>query len=700
MSKFQNESNCLASLALFRGMYDSNNDVYSILCEFIKDIIINEAKYSFSLSEINHLLNSTYDFKIPDAVTKTAIRKIDGITLNNGIYSIDRTKISIKNNLSNIKSTIIQDNDSIIEKLIKFVEKEIDKTVDEEIETLIVHAFCQFLLDNSYNENYSDLVSAFFLENSDDESFMNKINQIREGVILYSGIKYNGNLNETSNWRTEFTIYLDTEILFHFAGYNGTLYKSHFDDFYMYVREINHKAQTTLIKLRFLGDVKNEIEGFFTKAKYLIDGNAKPNPSGSAMNAIVNGCKTAADILIKKSDFYHSLTSIGIIEDEKTVSLTEENFRYNIIDQSIIKELSEELEFDITQALECLNQISLRRRENNSDNFENCKYILLTGNKSTLTVSWHNRVKNEGEVPFATTLHWMTNKFWFRLHKGFGINSFPKSFDVISKSQILLSTQLNESIGEKYEELKSEIKGGRLTEDQAKARIVHLRKSTRNPEEIEKDEIETILEFITDDSIDKFIEEQEFIRINALKTAEENTNLQNELDGIKRDLNLTQEDLNNKLQEITESDFKRVKSNLASKQDLINVLSVQMDNIKTKSKNRLFWYKFKLILFAFLWVSLLTSLIIIFKWNDLEMWTFYIPAILFALSLIYIVVYEKKFSINARILHQIEKRKEYFFSNEIFKQKFNLEKFELIKLEIDNLENEINTMKEDNDFLI
>jgi hypothetical protein len=699
MTKFQNESNCLASLALFRGMYDSNNDVYSILCEFIKDIIINEAKYSFSLSEISHLLNVNYDFKIPDAVTKTAIRKIEGITLNNSIYSVDRPKLSSQNNLSIIKSTIIQDNDFIIAKLIKFVEKELNNSIDEEKETLVVHAFCQFLLDNSYNEEYSDLVSAFFLENSEDSDFMHKINQIREGVILYSGIKYNGNLNETSNWRTEFTIYLDTEILFHFAGYNGTLYQSHFEDFYLYVREINHKAQKQLIKLRFLNDVKNEIEKFFTKAKYLIEGNAKPNPSGTAMNAIVNGCKTSGDILIKKSDFYHSLTSIGIIEDENNISITEQNFRYNIIDEKIIKDLSKELDFDITQSLECLNRISLKRAENNTENFENSKFILLTGNKNTLSVSWHNSVKTEGAVPLATTLHWMTNKFWFRLHKGFGITKFPKSFNVISKSQILLSTQLNDTIGEKYEELKIEIKNGRLTEDQAKARIVQLRKNTRNPEDIEKDEIETILDFITDDSIDKFIEEQEFIRVNALKTAEENTNLQNELDGIKRDFNSTQEDLTKKLQEKIESDFSSLKSNLESKKDLLNVLSVQISIIETKSTSRLLWNKFKLILFAFLWVGLLTSLIIFFKWNDLEMWTFYIPALLFALSLIYIVVYEKKFSLNARILHHLEKRKKEIFSDEIIKQKFDQSKFELIKLEIPVLNEEIRKMKDTHDFL-
>lgn len=59
---------------------------------------------------------------------------------------------------------------------------------------------------------------------------------------MLSGINYS-NLAEIGTWQTNLTIYLDTEILFHFAGYNGKIYKSLFEDFFTYVNEINGQAR-------------------------------------------------------------------------------------------------------------------------------------------------------------------------------------------------------------------------------------------------------------------------------------------------------------------------------------------------------------------------------------------------------------------------------------------------------------------------
>lgn len=71
--------NCLASLALFREIYDSENDIYGVLSEFLTDILYSENKIKFSLTEITVLLNRTYDFAVPDAVVSTALKRVKGI---------------------------------------------------------------------------------------------------------------------------------------------------------------------------------------------------------------------------------------------------------------------------------------------------------------------------------------------------------------------------------------------------------------------------------------------------------------------------------------------------------------------------------------------------------------------------------------------------------------------------------------------
>ena len=43
-------SKCLASLAVFRELYDNQKDVYGVISEFLKEIISSENKYQFGLT--------------------------------------------------------------------------------------------------------------------------------------------------------------------------------------------------------------------------------------------------------------------------------------------------------------------------------------------------------------------------------------------------------------------------------------------------------------------------------------------------------------------------------------------------------------------------------------------------------------------------------------------------------------------------
>lgn len=303
MNKTLEESKCLASLAVFRELYNLEKDIYSIISEFLSELIVSTSKHSFNLTEITSELNITYDFSIPEAVIKTSLNRLPFLSKLNGIYSVENLAEIKSKQLNNKKDSIQESNEKIIGNLFNFIENQENKILSEKDKKEIVHSLISFLIDSANGNNYSEYISAFIISNQDDEYFKNRLNTIKEGVVLYSGIKFNNNINELGQWKSDLTIFIETEILFHFAGYNGVLYQTLWNDFFEYVKEINRKHPNR-IKLKYFGDVKGEIERFFKKAEYIIEGKDKPNPKITAMNTILNGCDSPADIVSKKLNFF------------------------------------------------------------------------------------------------------------------------------------------------------------------------------------------------------------------------------------------------------------------------------------------------------------------------------------------------------------------------------------------------------------
>ncbi|WP_289019317.1 hypothetical protein [Desulfobacter postgatei] len=225
-------------------------------------------------------------------------------------------------------------------------------------------------MNDSNGEEYSDYISGFIIENKQSIDFRQQLNKIREGVVLYSGITYssNSNLNELGSWNTELTVYLDTEILFHFIGYNGELPKALFNDFFQYVKEINSKSPNRLIKLKYFREVEDEIEKFFDKAKYILAKKDILRPNITAMISVLNGCKHPSDVLAKKSDFYCFLRTHDIRLEEAVECLDKSNYEFNIIDQGVIEKISKEFNFDIHDYLCLLNYVHIKRKHSNLNN--------------------------------------------------------------------------------------------------------------------------------------------------------------------------------------------------------------------------------------------------------------------------------------------------------------------------------------------
>ncbi|UTW62657.1 hypothetical protein KFE98_00425 [bacterium SCSIO 12741] len=682
MSETIEESKCLASLAVFRELYNSEKDIYGIISEFITEVILSSSKHSFNLTEITNLLNDTYDFSIPEAVIRTSLNRVESLSKERGIYSIDNLAELKSKNINIKKDQIQSNNDKIIQSLFEFVSGHKEKELAEKEKTDLVHSFITFLIDGANSNKYSELISAFIIGKQDDASFKVQLSTIKEGIVLYTGIKYNTNLNEIGSWKNDFTIFIETEILFHLAGYNGQVYQKLSNDFFNYVNEINRRHPNR-IKLRYFSEVKDEIERFFKKAEYIVEGKDKANPRVTAMMTIVDGCDSKADVVGKKADFFSLLKSALIKEDDYNEYFSEHNHKYNIVDQNVINRLAEDLGIEApSEYLRFLNYVSIHRKDTKENNFDNIRYILLSGNSKTIQIAWNENVKAYGQVPLATTLSFLTNKFWFKLNKGFGNGKLPLTFDVITKAQIVLSNQINESVGQKFEELQTKYRTGAISEDQAKASIIELRKQAKKPEDVVMDNVEAILDGISEDSIETFLKEQEHFKKEAAKQSEENSILRS---------NLSQKEI--EIQDQLKEHNKVNLDLLEAKRTILNekenskrILENQKAQIDLQIRSSIRNHKMVFLIVLIGAFMIVHYLILHFGWNNSEQWAwilFYSIPLFF--SLIYMVFTEK--TVNP--VQLIERRKNRIRDKMYRKSNFDKSQLDKLSNEIDALEKEI-----------
>ncbi|MFK5983669.1 MAG: hypothetical protein QM499_12210 [Flavobacteriaceae bacterium] len=615
MKNILEESKCLASLAVFRELYNSEKDIYGVIGEFLKEIITSNGKHQFSLTEITQLLNNTYDFNIPKAVINTSLNRFkSSLEKTEGLFTItNQSTFAVTGKLTGIHTSTGQNNERIITNLFKYIEEEKKSIITDEEKEKIVHSFCSFIIDESSSQEYSEFVSAFILKGKQDSDFTKRLNTIKEGVVLYTGLKYNSNINNLGSWNSELTIYIETEILFHFAGYNGQLYELLFNDFFTLVKEVNQKSQKKtgkkLIHLKYFPEIKDEIERFFKKAEYIVSGKDKANPSKTAMSSIIDGCKSLAEIIEKKTRFFELLTSNSILEDDYLGYYSERNHKYNIEDQKLLKKISDEMGIEnISNYVKYLNYINIHRKGISDKGFEKVQYVLLSGTKNTLAIAWNETIKPNGNVPLASNLGFLTNKFWFRLNKGFGKDVYPKTFDIVTKAQIVLSTQLNDSVADKFEELQVKFKTGSLTEEQSVASIVELRRQAKRPEEINEYDVDDVLKSIEESSLEKYLQEQELFKNKAEKQEEENLKL-------KAALEQKQKEIEEKEIEYQKT-LKQKESDNLEKEKILSKYRDE-EKIKTENREKIKRLRKKIIIYFILILIIISGVLLYIYYNRL-----------------------------------------------------------------------------------
>ena len=429
----ENHQRRLASLALFSTLFNQKKSVFSILEEFAKDLIIRHNLLEFTAEEIKSLFKSEFGFSsIPTQVITTVLKRI--YKKENGKFINEKQYKCISEPTIKKVETIAEDNETIINLLVQFVEQESKIELSEEDKGILIQCFCKFVLGESTSQ-YEEYISSFIISKQDNLELKKQINLIKEGVILYAGIQYNEKVNELGRWNSSLNIYLEQEILFHSAGYNGMLFKQLFEDFLSLVKEINSKSEKKLISLKYFPETKTNILSFFERAEEIVSGYREIDFSNEAMYNIVQGCKWKSDVTDKCAKFFTALKDKEITIDEFDYSFDDPmNNKYNIHSKKLCdyfeKEYPEVEDKKIDQCLRFMTYINYKRNGNNNVGFDSIHHIILSGNSTTLNIGFNDQIKSNGEVPFVTHLDFLINKFWFKLNKGFGSGNLPKSFDV------------------------------------------------------------------------------------------------------------------------------------------------------------------------------------------------------------------------------------------------------------------------------
>lgn len=655
----------------------------TILCEFAKNVINNKHLTAFTPTQIKNALKDEFEFKIPEYVVESTIKKF--CRKENSMYYPIENSTTQRVNLQEIEK-MENDYNVILSKLVSYVEKKTSNKLTLESKERLTQSFCGFLIDETEVE-YREYISSFIIETQNDFEMSKLLKTIKEGVILYTGIQYNGNLNEIGSWNDDFTIFVEQEILFHMAGYNGELYQQLFCDFFALVKEINQKAKKQLIKIKYFDTVKIEIDKFFKIAERIVDGKDILIPSNTAMTTIVQGCEYKTDVISKQVAFYDLLTK-NSISKENSDNIFGQNSKYNIFYEENISRLSTELpqqdKKDIERSLQLLNYVSMIRKSDGVSGFEKSKCILLTGNSTTMAVAFHPSIKQNGYVPLATTLDYITNKFWFKLNKGFGSNMYPKSFNIVTKAQIVLSTQVVGSVAQEFEKIKKEINEKSKTDDIIIAELAELKSRVRKPEEVLDSNIDETLETISMPNTERYLREREMERQKAEEQKVENERLQQEVEKkiqenveleTQKNNQIKQKELENNQLECRLNESKTNEKNRIKEQ--IDAIKKRKDNADKKVGKRI--KRLKWMPFAIIFSVLILVIVGIFRygWDKMEPLTWVlsvvgalIPYFIFGLgfnawnpgkfiSVWYRNRYEKKlyedYDINTEKLQQLEK---------------------------------------------
>ncbi|CUU26337.1 hypothetical protein EM595_p1091 (plasmid) [Duffyella gerundensis] len=564
----------LASAALFRKLHDNRIDIYDVLTKFITSTININSMWVFNVSECVNKLEEDFGFNIPEAIVETCLRKRmkrhQLLTQMEGKYHVT-DKFDKSDSLGASYREIQDEQDFIIGRLTDYIQSRSGKVLSEQLRNELASDFHLYFTGALKDCDNKIAISEFIIKNSDDESFTRKINSVEEGFIIYTAICHSSDLANPEPWCNNFTIFLDTEILFDALGLNGTLRKKIFDELYGLITDANYNTPKGVrITLKYFQETFKEFEGFFYAAQKTIEEGRQPHLAKPAMAAIINGCHYPTDVLFKKVTFIEELKKLKITVEEDADYYSDP--RYIVEGTSEVSyirakypELDEE---NVTNTLEIFTKINHLRRGVNNRGLEQSGCIFLTGTNATKKISYLLATKSGGNLtPYASATDYMTERLWFKLSKGFGgRKKTPLSFNVVAKAQVILSTEAGNKIADSFKDLQKKVKQGSLSMESAGVIVSELRSKLYMPEDFTSEIIGESTQFLHNDFIEDSIRNITLLTFKA-KEAEAGKNtiqaLQHQLDASAK----VNEALEKKLSEKKQETLEKIQKNRNSQID-------------------------------------------------------------------------------------------------------------------------------------
>lgn len=455
----------VASLALFKTLYKSKKgNVLSIIALYIVSLMRKyKDKDLFQVKELKDLLQENYRINIPAAVIQKTC------TDNQIIFRWTKKGYALQNNFQDAEVDIfekdIDDSSEKCEKLIKdFYEYVASERgcKDEELEDkrVLKDAFLDYIKDKDNLEIESPtckLISQYIIEHDDDSAFLVLLDSIREGLIIYDGMRYADPSNERT-WKTETTFILDVQYLFSSFGFNSSYHKECFDDFYKLVKYINDgipfkAGRNKRISLCYFPETRISIDNFFGAAQKIKLGEIRLELDNEAMTKIVNQCEDDYDVKLLKHKFWESLASKGIIECEAPdlVQNKEYLFETENLDNLVDTEFSKDEREQARDLFRFADYISICRKGKTVPKWEDCGYVFLSDSNITHKVSkFLKRNDKQAFTPVFQKMEWFTQKLWFASKQPVVDDKNISSFSVLNRAKNIVSSLCKESVSKAY----------------------------------------------------------------------------------------------------------------------------------------------------------------------------------------------------------------------------------------------------------
>ncbi|WP_020614770.1 hypothetical protein [Sediminispirochaeta bajacaliforniensis] len=487
------QSSEFAALTTFRKIVDSGRSVLGLIDDFILFSIVYHGYTYFDAEQIISDINDEFNFEMPTSVIRNAIKRLR----RNNFIELDKNK-GYKNTLTAEKSKELEEYIAEYEAekeeanknnhdLIAYVKMKMnDDKIDE---NKVLHIFRALILGDAdhlhEDKKLLNCVGTFILKRDEENSlFVESWERIKSSVIIKEALTYNNDiLTEKFN---NLSIYMDMEILFDGFGLNGVIYEKMFTDLINLVDKLNNRG--CRITLNYFDYTRDDIEFYFKKALEIFDNKHSMWPETTAMQNILNNCRSRSDIIEKKTLFFEFIdnNSITLVNSDiyESSARSSKKIRSLKADEDFL-----ENDYKEKKEISPIVFVDVLRGSRRRNRLTETTHIFATRTKAYLETAINDR-KSFDEIPLAVDTDYLINKFW--VASGDGFHELNKHSDTVTFVQRLLSEEKRMQISREYKNL---LKQEQDTDKSVLQRkIAALRKIESAPENIHSDSFDQNIE--------------------------------------------------------------------------------------------------------------------------------------------------------------------------------------------------------------